>query len=61
MAPDRPIVGVLLAAGSGSRFGGDKLLAKLADGTPLALAALSTLAAAVDVVVAVVRPADAAL
>ncbi|MEO8564965.1 MAG: nucleotidyltransferase family protein [Betaproteobacteria bacterium] len=59
--PQRPVVGVLLAAGSGSRFGGDKLLAKLADGRPLASAALSALAAAVDAVVAVVRPGDAAL
>ncbi|HEY2863515.1 MAG TPA: nucleotidyltransferase family protein [Casimicrobiaceae bacterium] len=57
----RPVVGVLLAAGSGSRFGGDKLLAKLADGRPLALAALSALAAGVDSVIAVVRPGDAAL
>jgi molybdenum cofactor cytidylyltransferase len=57
----RPVVGVLLAAGSGSRFGGDKLLAKLADGRPLASAALSALAAGVDSVIAVVRPGDAAL
>jgi len=57
----RPVVGVLLAAGSGSRFGGDKLLAKLADGRPLASAALSALAAGVDAVIAVVRPGDAAL
>ncbi|HEX4525059.1 MAG TPA: nucleotidyltransferase family protein [Casimicrobiaceae bacterium] len=61
MTPQRPVVGVLLAAGSGSRFGGDKLVTKLADGRPLASAALSTLAAAVDVVIAVVRPGDAAL
>ena len=59
--PQRPVVGVLLAAGSGSRFGGDKLLAKLADGRPLASAALSALAAGVDAVIAVVRPGDAAL
>ena len=58
---ERPVVGVLLAAGSGSRFGGDKLLARLADGRPLASAALSALASAVDVVIAVVRPGDAAL
>lgn len=61
MTPQRPVVGLLLAAGSGSRFGGDKLLAKLADGRPLALAALATLAAGVDAVVAVVRPGDVAL
>jgi molybdenum cofactor cytidylyltransferase len=59
--PLQPVVGVLLAAGSGSRFGGDKLLAKLADGRPLASAALSALAAGVDAVIAVVRPDDAAL
>jgi molybdenum cofactor cytidylyltransferase len=59
--PQRPVVGVLLAAGSASRFGGDKLLAKLADGRPLASAALSALATAVDAVIAVVRPGDAAL
>jgi len=57
----RPIVGLLLAAGSGSRFGGDKLLATLADGRPLASAALSALAAGVDHVIAIVRPGDAAL
>jgi molybdenum cofactor cytidylyltransferase len=59
--PQRPVVGVLLAAGSGSRFGGDKLLAKLADGRPLASAALSALAEGVDAVIVVVRPGDAAL
>jgi molybdenum cofactor cytidylyltransferase len=53
-----PIVGVLLAAGSATRFGGDKLLAPLADGTPIGVAALRNLAAAVDVAVAVVRPGD---
>jgi molybdenum cofactor cytidylyltransferase len=59
--PQRPVIGVLLAAGSASRFGGDKLLVKLADARPLASAALSALAAAVDAVIAVVRPGDAAL
>ena len=53
-----PIVGILLAAGSASRFGGDKLLAPLSDGTPIGIAALEHLAAAVDAVVAVVRPHD---
>ena len=56
-----PIVGVLLAAGSASRFGGEKLLAPLPDGTPIGVAALEHLAAAVDSVVAVVRPHDAPL
>lgn len=56
---DGPIVGVLLAAGSASRFGGDKLLASLADGTAVGPAALAHLAPAVDAVVAVVRAHDA--
>jgi len=38
----RGIAGILLAAGCGSRFGANKLLAPLADGTPLAIAALKT-------------------
>lgn len=54
-----PIVGILLAAGSASRFGGDKLLASLPDGTPVGVAALAHLAPAVDTVVAVVRAHDA--
>jgi molybdenum cofactor cytidylyltransferase len=55
------IVGVLLAAGQGSRFGSHKLLHPLADGTPMALAALRHLAPGVDSVIAVVRPEDSAL
>lgn len=55
------IVGILLAAGSGSRFGGDKLLHSLADGRPLALAAVAGLQAACARVVAVVRPGDGEL
>ena len=51
-----PVIGVLLAAGEATRFGGDKLAAPLADGTPLGLAALRNLGAALDGVVAVVRP-----
>ena len=50
------VVGVLLAAGSGNRFGGDKLLHPLADGTPLVAAAARTLAAALPGSVGVVRP-----
>ena len=55
------IVGVLLAAGRGTRFGSHKLLHPLADGTPMALAALRNLAPSVDSVIAVVRPEDSAL
>ena len=56
-----PVVGILLAAGSASRFGGGKLLAPLEDGTPLGVRALMNLITCVDSVVAVVRPGDAAL
>jgi molybdenum cofactor cytidylyltransferase len=61
MAAQRPVVGVLLAAGSGSRFGGDKLLSTLSDGRPLASAALTALAGGVDAVIAVVRSGDTTL
>lgn len=56
-----PIVGVLLAAGSAKRFGADKLGVALPGGTTVGTAALASLAAAVDAVVAVVRPGDDAL
>ena len=55
------IVGVLLAAGQGRRFGSDKRLQPLADGTPLVLAAARRLRAGCDEVLAVLRPGDAAL
>ena len=68
------IVGILLAAGRGERFGGEKLLAKVRAAVspgPGALAsagneyvgalACRNLAAAVPEVIAVVRPGDAAL
>jgi molybdenum cofactor cytidylyltransferase len=55
------VVGILLAAGSASRFGSDKLLHRLADGTPIAAAAARNLRAAVEPVVAVVRPGSPAL
>jgi molybdenum cofactor cytidylyltransferase len=55
------LTGILLAAGSASRFGGGKLLAPLAGGTPIGVHALANLAACVDRVTAVVRPEDSAL
>jgi molybdenum cofactor cytidylyltransferase len=57
----RPTIGLLLAAGSATRFGADKLLAPLPDGTPVGVAAARHLLAAVDGVVAVVRPDDGRL
>ena len=52
------ITAILLAAGSGSRFGGDKLLHPLPDGTSIGVAAARNLLAAVPDVVAIVRPGD---
>ncbi|SDG76281.1 molybdenum cofactor cytidylyltransferase [Propionivibrio dicarboxylicus] len=55
------IVGILLAAGAGRRFGGDKLLAEVADGQCVAELSAARLAPAVDRMIAVVRPGDDAL
>jgi len=59
------IVGVLLAAGRGTRFGGDKLLARLASGDvageAVGVVALRHLRRAVPDVIAVVRDDDRAL
>ena len=52
------LVGVLAAAGAGTRFGAPKLLARLPDGTPLGVAAARSLIAAIPVCVAVVRAGD---
>ena len=52
------IVGILLAAGSGSRFGGGKLLHRLRDGTPIGVASLRNLKKALPEVIAVVRAGD---
>lgn len=55
------IVGILLAAGTGRRFGADKLLQPLAGGAAIGVAAARSLVAAVGEGVAVVRAGDRAL
>jgi len=55
------IVGILLAAGRGSRFGSDKRLHPLADGTPMAVAAAHNLRPACDRLIAVLHPDSATL
>jgi molybdenum cofactor cytidylyltransferase len=57
----KPIVGILLAAGSSRRFGSDKRLQPLADGGPMALIAARNLAAACARSIVVLRPDDTAL
>jgi len=52
---------LLLAAGRGARFGGDKLIARLPDGTPVGVAALRNLQQAMGSAIAIVRADDAAL
>jgi len=52
------IVGLLLAAGSASRFGSDKLRHALLHGVPIAVQALRNLQPEVDEVLAVVKPGD---
>lgn len=55
------IVGILLAAGASSRFGGDKLLYPLPDGSTLGVASARSLRGGVDRALAVVRPQDRTL
>lgn len=50
------IVGILLAAGEGSRFGSDKLLHPVEDGIPMAIAAARTLRLSCARCVSVLRP-----
>jgi len=50
------LVGILLAAGASTRFGGDKLLHPLADGTPMAVRAATTLREVLPESIAVIRP-----
>ncbi len=57
----KQIVGILLAAGSSRRFGADKRLQPLADGTPMALASARHLARICRRTIVVIRPDDAAL
>lgn len=55
------VVGLLLAAGAGTRFGSDKLSHSLPHGVPIAVQAARHLVPAVSRVVAVVRPGAAQL
>ena len=55
------LVGLLLAAGSATRFGSDKLLHPLPHGVPIAVQAARHLASQVPRVVAVVKPGTEAL
>ncbi|MDB5864947.1 MAG: molybdopterin-guanine dinucleotide biosynthesis protein MobA [Betaproteobacteria bacterium] len=58
MNPKKALVGVLLAAGEGVRFGGGKLVHPLEDGSAIAAHAARNLVAAGLDVVAVVRAGD---
>ena len=59
MASDRKLIsGILLAAGAGSRFGGDKLLHPLEDGVAIAAHAARNLLGVTPEVIAVVRWGD---
>ncbi len=60
MSPNN-LVGILAAAGSSRRFGSNKLLHPLADGTPMAVKSSQNLLAAVPNVIAVIRPDAQAL
>ena len=55
------VAGILLAAGRSVRFGANKLIQRLPDGTPVALASARNLVAALPHSIAVVRPGVEAL
>lgn len=57
----KQIVGILLAAGSSRRFGADKRLQPLVDGTPMVLVSARRLAEICRRTIVVIRPDDAAL
>jgi molybdenum cofactor cytidylyltransferase len=57
----KQLVGILLAAGRSRRFGADKRLHPLADGTPMLLASARQLAAACERSLVVIGPEDAAV
>lgn len=57
-ATDKRIIGILLAGGAGSRFGGAKLLHPLEDGVAIAAHAARNLLAVLPEVIAVVRWGD---
>ena len=56
-----PVVGLLLAAGRGSRFGGGKLLHTLPDGAPMGVRSAMNLKVSLPMSIALVRPEDAEL
>ena len=58
MDPHKNIVAILLAAGAGSRFGGEKLLHPLEDGVAIAAHSARNLLAVLPDVIAVVRWGD---
>jgi molybdenum cofactor cytidylyltransferase len=55
------VAGILLAAGEGRRFGADKLMHPLADGTPIAIRSARNLVQVMPGAVAVVRTAESEL
>lgn len=61
MKPKSDLVGILLAAGRSRRFGSDKLLHPLSDGTPMALASARALRAVLPHTVAVISAGNEAL
>ena len=61
LSGDGKLIGILLAAGFSTRFGGSKCLARMANGVAMAVQAARNLESAVDHVVCVVRTDDIVL